>query len=80
MVFVTGFIVFSCGTLQKNPGDGKYQNAAQTPISPDIKWPDPAYLPEIAKLPPVLEMFNGTPVTTSEQWTQERRPGKARTN
>lgn len=36
--------------------------------------PPAAELPAVKELPDVLRMFDGTPVTTAEQWQNQRRP------
>lgn len=43
-------------------------------ISTFADWPAVKDLPEIKELPDPLVMFDGTPVTTAEQWRKERRP------
>jgi len=37
-------------------------------------WPDVDELPSVAELPDSLVMFDGTPVTSVEQWRNQRRP------
>ena len=38
------------------------------------EFPAPKDLPKHAELPDPLVMFDGTKVTTKEQWTEKRRP------
>ena len=73
-IVVTGYVVFSCSSLQKKAGASNYVSPGETAIAPGERWPDPSDLPEVTELPPVLEMFDGTPVTTAKKWQQERRP------
>jgi hypothetical protein len=39
-----------------------------------VEWPAIEVLPEQVDLPDPLKMFNGSPVTSVEQWQEERRP------
>lgn len=50
-------------------GTPYFMSFAQGPV-----WPDVEELPEQTALPDLLTMFDGSPVTSVEQWENERRP------
>ncbi len=73
MTSVLTLLLVSCNIFVRqtasevSPASGKI-------IDQDHNWPDIQDLPVIKELPDPLVMFDGTPVTSVDQWRKERRP------
>ncbi len=76
LLTLTGLIiavVTSCSSLRRQ----NLSDSVSTPLNIHYQaglWPDMADLPVVEELPDPLVMYDGTPVTSVDQWRSRRRP------
>ena len=74
IVFIGLILIAFSSNISMNLSSSGIPGSFQDPVFPFHPWPEVTGLPVVEELPDPLVMFDGTPVTSVEQWRSKRRP------